>query len=92
MTRPLGRKRGPFLVPDGEMLARTECGNTSVAYAEDLNEVKELGSLTSTRRTTDQTTAAIFWQDSGPVIWNRVYRALAVSEELDIVESAGYSR
>ena len=79
----------PFLVPDGEML-RTDGPNalTSVAYAEDFNEVKELGSLTSTRRTGDQTTAAIFWQDSGPVIWNRVYRALAVSEELDIVESA----
>ena len=79
----------PFLVPDVEML-RTDGPNalTSAAYAEDFNEVKELGSLTSTRRTADQTTAAIFWQDSGPVIWNRVYRALAVSEELDIVESA----
>ena len=47
----------PFLVPDGEML-RTDGPNvlTSVAYAEDFNEVKELGSLTSTRRTADQTT------------------------------------
>jgi hypothetical protein len=79
----------PFLVPNVEML-RTEGPNalTSAAYAEDFNEVKELGSLTSTRRTADQTTAAIFWQDSGPAIWNRVYRALAVSKELDIVESA----
>jgi PAP2 superfamily len=79
----------PFLVPDVEML-RTDGPNslTSAAYAEDFNEVKELGSLSSTRRTADQTTAAIFWQDSGPVIWNRVYRALALSEELDIVDSA----
>jgi hypothetical protein len=79
----------PFLVPDAEML-RTDGPNalTSAAYAEDFNEVKELGSLTSTRRTADQTAAAIFWQDSGPLIWNRVYRALAVGEELDIVESA----
>jgi hypothetical protein len=79
----------PFLVPDAEML-RTEGPNalTSPAYAEDFNEVKELGSLASTRRTADQTAAAIFWQDSGPAIWNRVYRALAVSHELDIVESA----
>jgi hypothetical protein len=79
----------PFLVPDVEML-RTEGPNalTSAAYAEDFNEVKKLGSLTSTRRTADQTRAAIFWQDSGPVIWNRVYRALALGQELDIVESA----
>jgi hypothetical protein len=79
----------PFLVPDVEML-RTDGPNalTSDAYAEDFNEIKELGSLTSTTRTADETTAAIFWQDSGPVIWNRVYRALATSEELDIVDSA----
>jgi hypothetical protein len=79
----------PFLVPNVEML-RTDGPNalTSDAYTADFNEIKELGSLTSTRRTADQTTAAIFWQDSGPVIWNRVYRALATSEELDIVESA----
>jgi hypothetical protein len=79
----------PFLVPNVEML-RTEGPNTlaSAAYAEDFNEVKEVGSLTSTRRTADQTTAAIFWQDSGPAVWNRVYRALAASEGLDIVESA----
>jgi hypothetical protein len=79
----------PFLVSDVEML-RTDGPNalTSAAYAEEFNEIKELGSLTSTKRTADQTTAAIFWQDSGPVIWNRVYRALAVSKELDIVESA----
>ncbi len=79
----------PFLVPNVEML-RSEGPNAlkSAAYAEDYNEVKELGSLTSTRRTADQTAASIFWQDSGPAIWNRVFRQLAASEELDIVESA----
>ena len=46
----------PFLVPNVEML-RTDGPNalTSAAYAEDFNEVKELGSLTSTTRTADQT-------------------------------------
>jgi hypothetical protein len=79
----------PFLVPNVEML-RTEGPNvlTSAAYAEDFNEVKELGSLSSKRRTADQTAAVIFWQDSGPAIWNRVFRALAVSRELDVVDSA----
>jgi hypothetical protein len=79
----------PFIVANVEML-RTDGPNvlTSAAYAEDFNEVKELGSLTSTSRTADQTAAAIFWQDSGPAIWNRVYRALATSRGLDIADSA----
>jgi hypothetical protein len=54
----------PFIVPSAEML-RTDGPNalTSAAYAEDFNEVKEIGSLTSTTRTADETDAAIFWQD-----------------------------
>src|SRR2546429_2235495 len=54
----------PFIVPSVEML-RTNGPNalTSAAYAEDFNEVKEVGSLYSTTRTADQTDAAIFWQE-----------------------------
>ena len=46
-------------------MLRTDGPNalTSADYAEDFNEVKELGSLTSTTRTADETDAAIFWQD-----------------------------
>ena len=79
----------PFIVPDVEML-RTDGPNalSSPAYADDFNEVKELGSLTSTKRTADETAAAIFWQDSGPAIWNRIYRDLAASADLDVVASA----
>ena len=77
----------PFLVPDVEML-RTEGPNalTSAAYAEEFNEVRRLGSLTSTRRTADQTAAAVFWQDG--TIWNGVLRSLTTSEDLDIADSA----
>jgi hypothetical protein len=79
----------PFLVPDAEML-RTDGPNalTSAAYAEDLNEVKELGSLTSATRTPDQTDAAIFWQDHALALWNRIFRTLASSRGLDTVENA----
>jgi hypothetical protein len=79
----------PFIVPSAEML-RTDGPNslTSAAYAEDFNEVKELGSLTSTTRTADQTDAAIFWQENGFALWNRIFRTLAASENLDIVDSA----
>jgi hypothetical protein len=79
----------PFLVPSAEML-RTDGPNalTSAAYTEDFNEVKEVGSLTSTTRTPDQTDAAIFWQDHAHALFNRIFRTLAVSQQLDIVDSA----
>src|ERR1041385_6568346 len=50
---------------------------TSIDYAEDFNEVKELGSLTSVTRTMNQTDAAIFWQDHAHALFNRMFRALA---------------
>src|SRR5215211_7932696 len=79
----------PFIVPSAEML-RTDGPNpiTSAAYAEDFNEVKELGSLTSITRTADQTDAAIFWQDHFLALWNRILRMLAVSQGLNIVDNA----
>jgi hypothetical protein len=86
---PWGGNVLPFLVPSAEML-RTDGPNalTSVDYAEDFNEVKELGSLTSITRTADQTDAAIFWQDHAIALWNRIFRTLVNSQGLDIVESA----
>ena len=79
----------PFIVPSAEML-RTDGPNalTSDDYAEDFNEVKEVGSLTSTTRTADETDAAIFWQDQAIALWNRIFRTLAASQNLDIVENA----
>src|SRR5213083_1113495 len=79
----------PFIVPSAEML-RTDGPNdlTSAEYAEDFNEVKELGSLTSTRRTADQTDAAIFWQDQAIALWNRIFCTLAANQNLNIVHSA----
>jgi hypothetical protein len=79
----------PFLVPDVSML-RTKGPNrlSSRAYARDLNEVKEIGSLTSTTRTPDQTDAAIWWQDNGAALWNRIFRTLSASQGLDTAANA----
>jgi hypothetical protein len=79
----------PFLVPSAEML-RTDGPNalTSAAYTEDFNEIKDVGSLTSTTRTPDQTDAAIFWQDHLHAFMNRLFRDLVASEGLDIIDSA----
>jgi hypothetical protein len=79
----------PFLVPNAEML-RTDGPNplTSVAYAEDFNEIKEVGSLYSTTRTPDQTDAAIFWQGHALAVFNGIFRTLVASRNLSIADSA----
>jgi hypothetical protein len=79
----------PFLVTSAEML-RTDGPNalTSAAYTEDFNEIKEVGSLYSATRTADQTDAAIFWQDHAHALFNRIFRALAASQNLSIADSA----
>jgi hypothetical protein len=78
----------PFLLPNAEMV-RSDGPNalSSAAYAQDFNEVKQLGSNTSTKRTADQTEAAIWWQTSG-AFWNAVTRALSAERGLDIAENA----
>lgn len=56
---------------------------TSAEYANDFNEVKELGSLTSATRTDEQTNVARFWLTSAAVIWDGALRAVALARALD---------
>jgi hypothetical protein len=58
---------------------------TSVQYAADVNEVKDLGSLTSVTRTADQTQIARFWNGNTPVGWNRI--AVSVSQDNNLTLS-----
>jgi PAP2 superfamily len=48
-----------------------------VRYARELAEVKSLGSLTSSTRTSEQTEIARFWADDGVAMWSRIARQLA---------------
>jgi hypothetical protein len=79
----------PFLLPNAEML-RSDGPNAlrSRAYARDFNEVKSLGSLTSTTRTPDQTMAAIFWQAQPGGLWGGVMRSLSARYGLSTAENA----
>jgi len=61
---------------------------TSEAYTRDFNEVKELGSLTSATRTTEQTNIARFWLTSAAVIWDAVLRQVAIARDLDTSTTA----
>jgi hypothetical protein len=63
---------------------------TSRKYARDFAEVKELGSLGSTARTTDQTLAANYWALNPPATWNRIFRTLSTQNGLSTVENARF--
>ena len=56
-------------------------------YAREFNEVKKIGSLTSTTRTADQSDVARFWSE-GPAIWTRVARNLSHRYDLRIADNA----
>ena len=50
---------------------------TSGKYADDYNEVKELGSLTGSSRRPSQTDTALFFADNAIQYWNRTLRTIA---------------
>jgi hypothetical protein len=50
---------------------------TSDRYTRDYNEVKEIGSLVSVKRTAEQTDLAYFYMETAPVLWNRALRSIA---------------
>ncbi len=60
----------------------------SAAWAADFNEVKTLGSATSTARTPTQTHIALFWQSTPVHTWNTVARDLVARSDLDLADSA----
>jgi PAP2 superfamily len=50
---------------------------TSQLWADDYNETKTVGSLTSATRTAEQTEIGYFWADSGPLLWQNALRYIS---------------
>ena len=61
---------------------------TSAEYATEFNEVKSIGSLTSTTRTMFQTNSDLYWAENGARTWNRVFRNLSAQTGLTLEENA----
>jgi hypothetical protein len=61
---------------------------TSSRYTRDFNEVKAVGSATSTARTADQTATAMFFSGNAFVQFNAALRDQAAKRGLDIVQAA----
>ena len=74
----------PFIVPSAEML-RTDGPNalTSTAYAEDFNEAKELGSLDEHDPNGRRNRCRDLLAGPCPALFNRIFRDLAVSHQLE---------
>src|SRR6266699_2792642 len=61
---------------------------TSEEYAEDFNQVKDLGRFDSTTRTPAQTMQALFWTDHDLRQWNDGMLRLVNNRGLDLVQAA----
>jgi len=61
----------------------------SSRYTQDFDEVKRMGSISSTARTADQTLTAFFWASTTPVfLWNNVAASLLEKRHTQLAESA----
>ena len=61
---------------------------TSDAYAAAINEVKSLGSATSTTRTPDETQIGQFWNPPIQNFWNQIAQSVALSHHSDLPTTA----
>ncbi len=57
-------------------------------YIADLSEVREMGSLTSTSRSSEQTEVALFWALNTTLAWDRIAVQLSVARGLSLTENA----
>ena len=80
--RPLALQSAAQFRPDGPNALTTQ------EYADDFNQVKELGQDTSTSRTAEQTDVARFWTDHDIRQWNDGMLNLAAWRGLDLIQTA----
>jgi hypothetical protein len=60
----------------------------SATWTRDLNEVRELGARSSSKRTAEQTTIGRFWFLTGARTYNPIIHQVAKAKEFDLVDSA----
>ncbi len=81
----------PFLIDDPSRFASDGPWSLdSPQYAREFNEVKAIGSLGSTLRTADQTTAARYWAENPTRTWSRVFRTIATDRGLSTADAARF--
>ena len=79
----------PFLIESGtQFQSNGPLPLTSRKYAREFDEVKSVGSATSTTRTADQTLAARYWAENPPQTWSRIFRTLSAQQGLSLADNA----
>jgi hypothetical protein len=60
----------------------------STTWTKDVNEIRELGSRTSTVRTAEQTNIGRFWFFVGPQTWSPILRQVVANRDMELVDCA----
>ncbi len=61
---------------------------TSSTWSKDVNEIQELGSRASAKRTAEQTSIGRFWFTNGPQTWNPILRQVSAGNGMNVVDCA----
>jgi hypothetical protein len=61
---------------------------SSETWTRDLNEIREIGSRNSSRRTAEQTNIGRFWFQTGPRTYNPIVKQIALARKMDVVDCA----
>ena len=60
----------------------------SETWTRDLNEIREIGSRNSSKRTAEQTNIGRFWFQTGPRTYNPIVKQIALARKMDVVDCA----
>jgi hypothetical protein len=60
----------------------------SETWTKDLNEIREIGGLNSTKRSAEQTVMGRFWFLTGARTYNPIVRQVALAKKMDVVDCA----
>lgn len=86
---PHWRSVKPFMIQSASQFPFAgPAAPASVAFAKDFNEIKAIGSKTSSRRTSEQTAIAIHWSGSEIPPLNAVARTVSTEHRLGVVDNA----
>jgi hypothetical protein len=61
---------------------------SSETWTRDLNEIREIGSRDSSKRTAEQTNIGRFWFQTGPRTYNPIVKQVAMARNMDVVDCA----
>jgi len=82
-------QRRPWVLPRGDHFRPgPPPALTSETWARDYNEIKAVGSRSSTQRTPEQTAMAKFWEATAPAVYWPVARSVASTPGRDVTDNA----